>query len=234
MQTKDFRRLPTKNRVTTMKRKEFRLPDKVAEEFEKLAKELGISENDLGNKAFVKFIGDPKTGVEGPRMMRCPIDTHCSEEGCKKEIRFGAWCYYHPHEGTLCPECGVKRGWTGKDRIRRVIEYYELKYDLQEIKREIKEDMEQLADIKTRVNIYELGQRNKDLEEIQKEMGKLALDFMRKAYATPEEKELVKRILKQDEDIEQLKKQIKEEVAARFKFFQKKKKRKKEAITGVV
>lgn len=218
-------------KVRNVKHKTFRVEDKLAEQIENdvKAKPQFASENQWLTEASEHFLKCQKAPTpEGPKLMRAPIDLKCANEHCEdREILFGAYCYYHATTGALCLNCGVKRGWVTKDRIKKLLEEMDLKLSVSELKRQVKTEILELKDLKEQRSIYELGARQPELEEEKNQLVQIALKFMREKVGTPEQEKALQQILDQVAEVEALQKKVQEEVADRLKVFERKKKRKK-------
>jgi hypothetical protein len=146
------------------------------------------------------------------KLMRSPINTHCANEECKKDLPFGSWIYYcEETEDALCPECSVKRGWTPKDRVLLAIAKLELKEDIKALKQEKSVYADSLLMLKQQIDIYRLGEREVQLgAEISKLM-KTVEDYL-KTCGTTSEKEGFKKVFDAILACKDLQKEIREQI----------------------
>lgn len=213
-----------------MKKKYFRIPDKLADAIERDAKDRAFaSENDYITKSLEHFLKCKRTSsLEGPKLMRSPIDTHCADPECKTSIRFGAWCYYHPETGALCLECGVKRGMSNKHRVKQLIESFELKEGLSALKKEVKTVLQDLSDIKQHIDLYKLGERHTQLQEQKEKLYNMIDDYL-KNVATQDETKAITQMQQAIFETTKLQEEIREKIRKGLleRMKQKKKKKKK-------
>lgn len=145
------------------------------------------------------------------KLMRCPIDTNCGD--CKMEIAFGQWVYFNPVSDTpLCVECGIKRGWTPKDRINQLIAAIELREDIKVLREEKKFLLSDLVRMKQQIDLHHLGEKDSVLEgQIVKLM--TVVDDYIKHVATEPEKEALKKVFNVIRDTQEVQLEVREQVA---------------------
>ena len=98
------------------------------------------------------------------KLMRSPINTNC--ESCKEQILFGVYAYFDSETNSaMCIECGVKRGWTDKSRVKQIVSLLELREDVRSLKGEKKEVAESLQRMKQQFNLFKLGEHDLELEK---------------------------------------------------------------------
>ncbi len=107
-------------------------------------------------------------GDEGKavKLMRLPIDAQCADKECGKALPFGTWAYYNPEEmRAICPECGVKRGWSPKDRINQLITRLELQEDIKALRQQRKIEMDALYLLREKIDLHRFAERDAELEQ---------------------------------------------------------------------
>lgn len=98
------------------------------------------------------------------KLMRCPIDTECLD--CGESINFGVYAHFNSETGeAICIDCGVKRGWTDKERVKMLIKKLELSTDIKALIGFRKIELRTLNQIKTKIQIYKLAEKHRDLEQ---------------------------------------------------------------------
>lgn len=96
--------------------------------------------------------------VDEIKLVRVPIDTHCADPSCKRTLPFGSWAYYHADsEIAVCPDCGVKRGWSSKERANEIIKKMELQEDIKALKKQRKIEADALFLLREKIDLHRLG-----------------------------------------------------------------------------
>jgi len=148
------------------------------------------------------------------KLMRSPIDTHCGD--CKKEIAFGIWVYYQTDSGdAVCVECGVKKGWTSKQRVNQIVTALELKEDIKALRKQSKIEADGLVMLKDKIDLYRLGERDPELEQQITKLISVVEDYLRQCASVPE-KEGLSNVFKAIEECQELQKEIREQVERRL------------------
>lgn len=154
--------------------------------------------------------------VEGGtvKLMRAPIDTNCVD--CPKHLPYGVWIYYNPEsEDALCIECGIKRGWMPKQRIKQLIKTLELREDIKALKLQRKQLLASLMQLKRQINIHKLGERDLVLEQQIVKLGDKVQDYLR-VCGTAEEADALNKVFEVIRDTQEIQKEVREEVANRL------------------
>lgn len=160
--------------------------------------------------------------------MRVPINTNCAD--CKTKINFGVYAYYSEQtDDTLCIDCGTKRGWSTKQRVKTVIKNLEAKEELKAIKLQTKIELSTLLYYKKTIDLYKLGENDIQLENQIVTLLKSATDYMEKV-ATPEEKKTLKKLQFEIRKTQEMQKQIREEIHSRIFLLDKEKKKRKRKL----
>lgn len=166
--------------------------------------------------------------IEPITLMRSPIDTNCADPGCKKPLPFGIWVYFVPENNqAICVECGVKRGWTPKRRIKNLIKELELKEDIKVLKHQRKREIEEMMRLEQRIKIFNLGENDLILEAQIVALMNTVKDYLGKSLATPDEKEGLKKVFETIRSAQDLQKKIREEVDEHLWLLEKKERDKK-------
>jgi len=144
------------------------------------------------------------------QLMRCPIDTVCGD--CQKSLFFGVWVYYNADTGdAICPECGVKRGWTSKQRVKQLIKALELKTDIVALRRQRKIESTKLMILKQQINMHKLGERDLDIEKGIIELMDTVQDYLHHC-GTEKEADAFNQMLNAMRQNQELQKEIREEI----------------------
>jgi len=152
--------------------------------------------------------------LETVKLIRCPIDTQCG--GCGDSIPFGAWAYYDPRSGeAVCPECGVERGWTSKERIKQLIQGLEIRENLKVLKEQVKIETDALMLLKKQIDLHRLGERDLQLETQIIELMN-TVDSYLKQCGTPKEKEALDKMFDVMRETQELQKEVREQVQNRL------------------
>jgi len=148
------------------------------------------------------------------KLIRCPIDTQCG--GCKEPLPFGSWVYYDSRSSeAICPECGVERGWTPKERIKQLIKGLEIREDLKVLKEQVKVETDALMLLKKQIGLHRLGERDLELEKQIIEMMN-TVDSYLKQCGTPKEKEALAKVFDVIRETQELQKEVREQVQNRL------------------
>jgi hypothetical protein len=150
------------------------------------------------------------------RLVRVPINTHCVDPNCKKSLSFGSWAYYYADsEEAVCPECGVKRGWSSKERVNQIIKELELREDIKALKKQRKIETDALYLVREKIDLHRLGERDLELEKQILKLTSTVEDYLRKC-ATSEEKEILQNVLRVIRETQDLQKEVREQVQSRL------------------
>lgn len=154
--------------------------------------------------------------TETVKLIRSPIDTNCDDSECRKDIPFGAWCYYDPQSGTaICIECAVKRGWSPKDRVMQLIKALELREDVKALREQRKIELDALMLLKEKIDLHRLGERDLDLERQIITLTDTVQDYLRQC-GTPEEKKALDKVFEVIRETQELQKEVREYVQNRL------------------
>ncbi len=150
------------------------------------------------------------------KLMRLPINTKCAEKKCGKDLLFGTWAHYIKDSGkAICVECGVKRGWSSKDRAKQIIKKLELQEDIKALRDHKKRLTKQLYLMQERVDLLHLGELILDLQKkVVALMGKVQSYL--ESCATPEEKTILKQVNEALQESVALQKEIREKLESRL------------------
>lgn len=153
-----------------------------------------------------------KDEVKTVKLMRCPIDTHCGDSECGKPLPFGVWVYFNPQSNeAICPECAVKRGWSAKQRVKKLIEGLELREDIKALRKQRKIELDALTLLKEKIDVHRLAERDLELEKQIVELMATVQDYLRHC-ATPEEKDALNKVFETIRDTQKLQKKVREQV----------------------
>ena len=98
------------------------------------------------------------------KLMRSPVDTECLD--CGESVDFGVYTHFNGETGeAICIECGVKRGWTDKARVKQLIKKLELQTDIKALVGFRTIELRTLNQLKTKIQIYKLAEKHHDLEQ---------------------------------------------------------------------
>lgn len=166
------------------------------------------------------------------QLMRCPIDTICGD--CQKALVFGVWVYYNSETGdAICPECGVKRGWTSKQRVKQLIKALELKTDITALRRQRKIESTKLMMLKEQINMHKLGVRDLDIEKGIIELMDTVQDYLRQC-GTEKEAEAFNQMFDVMRQNQELQKEVREEISTWMFLLGKEKKKLKPKAKGIM
>jgi hypothetical protein len=157
------------------------------------------------------------------KLIRCPIDTNCSE--CRKDLNFGVWAYFNAETNeAICVQCGTKKGWSSKDRVKNIIKAMELELDIKALRGMKKVETNALLLLRKEVKLYRLGERDLELEQqILKLMGTVQDYF--KECGTSKEKEALDRVFEVIRETQTLQKEVREQVQSRTFLMQRQRKK---------
>jgi len=167
-------------------------------------------------------------GDEGKavKLMRLPIDTHCADKECEKTLPFGAWAYYNPEEmQAICIECGVKRGWSPKDRVNQLITRLELQEDIKTLRQQRKIEMDALYLLREKIDLHRLGERDVDLEQQIVDLMNLVKDYLQHCGSAPE-KEALQKVFDAIRETQELQREVREQVENRLFLLDRREKKK--------
>lgn len=158
---------------------------------------------------------------EAIKLVRSPIDTHCGDPDCKKPIVFGAWTYYNPESmEAICPECGVKRGWSSKQRVMQLITALELREDVKALRKERKREADALFLLKKTVNLHRLGERDLELEQQILKLTNTVQDYLRHC-GIAQEKEALQKVFAMIQETQELQQEVRETLHNRLFLIEK-------------
>ena len=161
------------------------------------------------------------------KLVRLPLSTKCADPECGKPLPFGAWAHYNPDaEQAICIECGVKRGWSDKDRANNIIKKLELQEDVKALRERKKIEANALYLLKEQIDLHRLGERDLDLEKQILELQSRANEYLQK-IATPEEKASFQQFRNTIEEAQKLQKEIREQVESRYFLLERKERKQK-------
>ena len=167
----------------------------------------------------------PKESVQ---LLRVPINTTCLD--CDAAIKFGAFAYFvEDTNDTLCIECGTKRGWSSKERVKQLIKELESKERLKAIKEQTRIELSTLMYYKKSINLFKLGENDITLENQIINLIKMANDYLLHV-GNPEEKELFKKLQFEVRKTQEMQKQIREEIHSQIFLLEKEKVKRKRKL----
>lgn len=152
---------------------------------------------------------------------RAPADVSCCARDHQgdRTIPFGVHCYLNPEtQQAVCSDCGEKRQWSHKDRIKKIMGATEIQCDIKALKKEKKALIDAVLLLKKEVNIYRIAEQNKELEKQKQELFAVVRDFIDKGIATKDEKLMVQRVFNTIAKIEERQEEMKEEVSNYLRF----------------
>jgi len=165
------------------------------------------------------------------KLMRSPIDTHCGD--CEKELPFGIWVYYQTDSGdAVCVECGVKKGWTSKQRVNQIVTALELKEDIKALRKQSKIEADGLVMLKDKIDLYRLGERDPELEQQITKLISVVEDYLRQCASVPE-KEGLSKVFKSIEECQGLQKEIRDQIESRLFLMDRRAAKKKKAQAAI-
>lgn len=158
---------------------------------------------------------------EAIKLVRSPIDTHCGDPECKKPLAFGAWAYFNPDsQEAICPECGVKRGWSSKQRVLQLITALELREDVRALRKERKCEADALFLLKKTVNLHRLGERDLELEQQILKLMATVQDYLSHC-GIAQEKEALQKVFATIQETQELQRELREVLHNRLFLFEK-------------
>src|SRR5271157_1429730 len=96
---------------------------------------------------------------EAVKLVRVPVNTHCADPACKKNLPFGSWAYWSEDaQLAICPDCGTKRGWSTKERADEIIKKLELQEDIKALKDQRKIEADALLLLKQEIDLHRFGE----------------------------------------------------------------------------
>jgi hypothetical protein len=160
------------------------------------------------------------------KLLRVPVgNVKC--EDCKRDLPFGAWAHYQADsKKAICIECGVKRGWSDKDRAVNIIKKRELQEDIKALRKRQKIEADALYLLREQVDLHRFGERYLDLERQIHALMDTVQSFVDKV-ATPQEKDALQKVYKAVGDTQALQKVIQEELESRLFLLERSERRKK-------
>lgn len=165
------------------------------------------------------------------KLMRSPIDTHCGD--CEKELPFGIWVYYNTDSGdAVCVECGVKKGWTSKQRVTQIVTALELREDIKALRKQSKAEADALVMLQDKIDLYRLGERDPDLEQEIMKLMRVVEDYL-KQCGSVNEKEGLAQVFDAIKDCQALQKEIREQIESRWVMMDRRAAKKKKAQAAI-
>jgi hypothetical protein len=136
-----------------VKQKPFRLPDKLADEWENFAKQKGLSENQLAEEALTHFMECTRTEkVQSLKLIPLKFSGTCNK--CGRTVEQGEFAWWAPGAGILCADCEVQK-YGDKSTARKYIKVKELEFT----EKALRKICDSLADKYRDFNIYEFLDR---------------------------------------------------------------------------
>lgn len=171
-----------------MKQKIFRLPDSLADDFEKFAKQKWPSENQAAEEALKHFMECTKTAtVQGMRLIPLKFKGACNL--CGREVDQGEWAWWAPGAGIICSDCEVKK-FGEKATARKYIKVKELEFT----EKALRQECDKLAEKLRSLSLLELMD---DLHNKGANLYQLAMDYLKSNKSiTDGEKQALEQVLK--------------------------------------
>ena len=165
---------------------------------------------------------------EAVKLMRLPIDTVCADKECGKALLFGTWAYYNPEEmQAICPECGIKRGWSPKDRVNQLITRLELQEDIKALRQQRKIETDALYLLREKIDLHRLSERDVVLERQIVDLMNLVKDYLQHC-GSASEKEALQKVFDAIRETQELQREVREQIESRLFLLERRGKRKKE------
>jgi len=166
-----------------LKQKIFRLPPKLAHQFEDEAKRLMAqgevsSENDLAQKALAHFLICKNTEtVQSLKLIVLRYPAKCLK--CKKQLEQGSWAWWGRGVGVICTDCEVMK-YGDKAIVRKLIKLKELQWQIKSLDKELDVKAEQFKEF----NFYEILQK---MHQGNSETHKMVMEYLRTSFEKPED-----------------------------------------------
>jgi hypothetical protein len=175
-----------------MKQKIFRLPDSLADDFEKFAKQKWPSENQAAEEALKHFMECTKTAtVQSMRLIPLKFKGACNR--CGREVDQGEWAWWAPGAGLICTDCEVKK-FGDKTTARRYVKVKELEFT----EKALRQECDKLAEKLRGLSLLELMD---DLHNKGASLYQLAMDYLKSNKSITEgEKQALEQVLKAIEE----------------------------------
>jgi len=160
-----------------VKQKIFRLPDSLADDFEKFAKQKYPSENQAAEEALKHFMECTKTAtVQGMHLIPLKFKGTCNL--CGREVDQGEWAWWAPGAGIICTDCEVKK-FGDKATARKYIKVKELEFT----EKALRQECDKLAEKYRDFNVYEFLNQ---LHEKNTEAHKLVMEYLKQGFPKAE------------------------------------------------
>jgi hypothetical protein len=177
-------------------------------------------------KSLLLDVWDLVKAVTGEvKYKQLPLDLRCDD--CGKELAWGTWAYFQAEMNrAICPGCGVKRGWSDKDRAKNLVAKRELQEDIKALRKRQKFEADSLQRLQQEIDLHSFGKRYMVLDQRLHETIDTVQSFIAKV-ATAEEKQALMQVFRVVAETQQLQKVIQEEVENRLFLLERSKNRKK-------
>jgi len=203
------------------KMKAFRLPEDLAEKFEKLAKEQNRPEQECGEEAIKCWVDGRRKADKTSETMR-KIQNKYEGKKCLKcgaSIPVSATCWWARDVGVVCEDCHSKVEIEGlsdpilakKYRVKR-----ELTRTISALRKEADGFADQNIKLSQRINLYALAERHEELDKKKVDLLLLLEKYLHEGIGSPEEKELLQKFSEEYNNIEQLQEIIRNEIERRL------------------
>ena len=154
------------------------------------------------------------------KLIRCPMDTECTD--CKKTIDFGVWAYFNEeNQQTICVECGVKRGWTPKQRIQQIIKHLEMKEDIKALQKQRKILADTILLLQEKVEVHRFGEKDAELETQIIKLMAIVEDYLHHC-GTISEKDGLQKVFEVIRETQELQHEVRERIQNRMFMIEKK------------
>lgn len=156
------------------------------------------------------------------KLIRCPLDTACADPECKTVLAFGVWIYFNEeNQEAICVECGVKRGWTPKQRVQQIIKHLELKEDVKALQKQRKVLADAVLLMQEKVELHRFGEKDAELETQIIKLMTTVEDYLHHC-GTVSEKEGLPRVFEVIRETQELQHEVRERIQNRMFLIEKK------------
>lgn len=150
------------------------------------------------------------------KLDRAPVDLECCHEKHEgdRTIPFGTYCYLNEEtQQAICTDCGAKESWSTKERVKKIIGVQEIVADIKAMKHEKKMLQDTVMLLKKQVNIYRMGEQDKEIDKQRKDILQLIADYLRTGAGTKQEKEMFEKMVKFVEESKARQDEMREEIS---------------------
>lgn len=164
----------------SFKQKPLRIPFKLAEEFERDAEQLNISENEYCIQAIEHFLNCKKTEeIQSMKLIVLRYPATCLK--CSTKMEVGQHAYWGRGTGAICLDCQVAR-YGDKTIVKKYIKLKELEFLIKSLQAQCNEKAEEMRQF----NFYE---KINNLHELSKQARDLVTSYLKENFQKPEKEQ---------------------------------------------